>query len=186
MKLPKFTYFPDPLVAGSVKESNELCACCGKQNGYIYTSSYYGDDIGNICPWCIDNGMAAKKYHIHFNAFGDFYTDESDQIHTPFNTFNLSKDIETEISQRTPGFSCFQQEAWKIHCHDGCEFHGLATVKDIQSISDTERQHFMQTNGLSSDDLKAMQNGIPDEFLTYCFKFICRHCNEILLMMDMD
>lgn len=68
MVLPVFKYHPDPLSTGSVIESTVVCKCCGQNKGYIYTSSVYAiEELHNeICPWCIADGSAAKKYGATF------------------------------------------------------------------------------------------------------------------------
>ncbi|WP_326647355.1 CbrC family protein [Streptomyces sp. NBC_01750] len=39
--LPFFRYHPDPLASGSIRASTEVCACCNRSTGWIYTATFY-------------------------------------------------------------------------------------------------------------------------------------------------
>lgn len=180
MNIPKFKYFPDPIKVGSIKESDQTCECCGQKRGYIYTSTMYSSqNVEYLCPWCIHNGKAAKKFDGFFNSFGDM-TDELDD------PYEISEEIALEISSQTPGFASFQEEEWQVHCNDGCEFHGLATVGDLKRISQKEEERLMRISYLDKSELEHLQEGDSSIELDYFFKFKCRHCNEIRFMMDLD
>lgn len=103
MKLPEFIYHPNPLETGSIKESEAQCECCGKVTGYIYSGPAFSevelDDC--ICPWCIANGEAHKKFDVEFTDYdgiGDYGSWEE-----------VTENIKEEISFRTPAFCGWQQ-----------------------------------------------------------------------------
>jgi uncharacterized protein CbrC (UPF0167 family) len=125
MNLPVFKYHPDPISTGSVTQSDANCRCCGEIRGYIYTSSIYcSEDLENeICPWCIADGSAAKK----FNAtFCDDY---------PLNNAGIDASIIQEVTTKTPGYDTWQQDVWLTHCNDACAFLGDASKDDVLSIA---------------------------------------------------
>jgi uncharacterized protein CbrC (UPF0167 family) len=68
--LPVFRYHPDPVASGSVHESREVCACCGVARGYVYAGPVYAvDELDDkICPWCIADGKAHKKFDATFTG----------------------------------------------------------------------------------------------------------------------
>jgi uncharacterized protein CbrC (UPF0167 family) len=71
VELPKFKYHPDPVATGAIKPSEEVCECCNRARGYVYTSTIYAEDeIQFICPWCIADGSAAQKFD---GMFSDDY-----------------------------------------------------------------------------------------------------------------
>lgn len=48
-----------------------------------------------------------------------------------------------EVNLRTPGYISWQQEWWLSHCGDACEFHGDASIQDIESASDSTKQAWL-------------------------------------------
>lgn len=108
MVLPVFKYHPNPLATGSVVESNTMCICCGESRGYIYTSSVYAakELHHKICPWCIADGSAAKKFSA---TFVDSH---------PLYQAGIEESIILEVTTKTPGYDTWQQEIWLSHCSD--------------------------------------------------------------------
>src|SRR5688572_25633883 len=112
MTLPHFTYHPDPLATGCVEPSSKQCICCQKVRGYIYTGPVYTqEDLSNsLCPWCIADGSAYKKFGAEFTdpaGVGDYGSWDP-----------VPQAVIDELVQRTPGFSGWQQERWWTHCGD--------------------------------------------------------------------
>ncbi len=67
MELPKFKYHPDPIKTGAFVKSDKTCESCSTNRGYIYTGSIYcTQNVNSICPWCISDGSAAKKFKATF------------------------------------------------------------------------------------------------------------------------
>ncbi len=102
VELPSFQYHPDPIATGAIKASDEVCECCDKPRGYIYTSTIYAEEeIEFICPWCISDGSAANKYD---GLFSDNY---------PLQESGVSQEAISEVCERTPGYNSWQQEEWQ-------------------------------------------------------------------------
>ena len=69
-----------------------------------------------LCPECIANGEAARKYDGSFQD--DFSLD--DGVNDPEKL--------DELIHRTPGYSGWQQEYWRAHCGDYCAFLGYVCL----------------------------------------------------------
>src|SRR5688572_19854803 len=97
--LPEFHYHPDPIATGNVKPSDKTCQGCGQSRGYIYIASVYAIEELNeaICPWCIADGTAAKKFDA---MFADSH---------PLRQAGVTKQIIEEVTRRTPGYVSWQQ-----------------------------------------------------------------------------
>ncbi len=174
MSFPKFKYHPNPIETGSIEASDATCEVCNQKRGYRITSSIYcKENVDNICPWCVTDGTASKKYR------GEFVADIE-------NWEGLAKEVVDEISTRTVGFSSCQEEIWLTHCNDGCEFHGLAKVEDVRNISEEETQRLVDNSSLSKEDIDLLKKEKSSQELHYLFKFQCRHCSEIKFLEDLD
>lgn len=174
-QLPQFKYHPDPVATGSVTQSPDACACCGKARGYIYTSSVYAEDElwGQLCPWCIADGSAAQK-------FGATFSDDY-----PLVGEGIDQSIIDEVTERTPGFDTWQQEMWLAHCNDACRFLGDATKQDIFDLADG-RGRLVDADEWGSPDFKEMAKYYQPKGSPALYKFQCLHCGEVLYTMDCD
>src|SRR5262245_55079291 len=100
MQPPIFKYNPNAYKLEIIKKENIVCTVCNQQREYVYDGPFYSEeDVENICPWCISDGSAAKKYD------GTFQDEAS------------IEDVDNEIAidevlHRTPGYSAWQQEEW--------------------------------------------------------------------------
>src|SRR5580692_9345664 len=70
--LPVFKYHPDPVATGAFKEDRDTpCLGCSRIRGYIYTGPVFTEGSftldNHLCPWCIADGTAAKKFGATFN-----------------------------------------------------------------------------------------------------------------------
>jgi len=111
-QLPSFRYHPDPLATGSVVRSEDACTVCGQARGFGYDGPVFSaeHDDEPICPWCIADGSAHERFDAEF-------TDYTELEEVP-------REVLDEVTQRTPGFSGWQQEHWLAHCGDACAFVG--------------------------------------------------------------
>src|SRR5690348_16843232 len=119
--LPLFRYHPDPLATGSVRADTDTpCLACSRIRGYIYTGPAYTEKNfileEHLCPWCIADGSAAKRFSATFNDTGQ--------------TDGISDQVRNEIETRTPGFDAWQQEQWLSCCGDAAAFLGHADAKE--------------------------------------------------------
>ena len=173
VELPKFKYHPDPLATEAIKVSDEECECCGKARGYIYNSNIYAEDeIEFICPWCIADGTAAKKFD---GMFSDDY---------PLQEAGISQEIIDEVCLRTPGYNSWQQEVWQTHCSDACEFHGDVEKEEIEKLSGQALESFLKEEMIKKDLWQNILNNYEKGGNPAIYKFVCRKCSEIIYTMD--
>lgn len=180
MKLPHFKYHPDPIATGSVVESDEPCECCGQSRGFRYTGSIYcEDEISDLCPWCIADGSAAAKFNAELTPSdglgrGDYDDEPWDDV---------SAAVVEEVSQRTPGFSGFQEERWWTHCGDAAEFVGLVGDIDRAILETAEAKdfvsHIQKAEEFSAADWERYVSSPNKEHGTATYVFRCRQCRKL-------
>jgi uncharacterized protein CbrC (UPF0167 family) len=62
-ELPFFKYHPNPIATGAITIQSTLCPVCGEKRPYTYVGPFFSvEEVEGICPWCIKNGSAAKKF----------------------------------------------------------------------------------------------------------------------------
>ena len=91
--LPFFKYHPDPLETGSFEEGEEkICPCCGNKSKVYYSSfPYCSENVEYICPTCISNGEAARKFDAEFVQNAEWHGE-------------LDMEKNDELFHRTPGY----------------------------------------------------------------------------------
>jgi uncharacterized protein CbrC (UPF0167 family) len=174
--LPTFRYHPDPLATGSVKASTTACRCCGQARGFIYAASVYARDRlrDSICPWCIADGSAARKFEAMF----------SDDH--PLVKAGVSDQVIEEVTRRTPGFNSWQQETWLSCCGDACEFHGDAPRAELQALQGDDLARTLSDLGWGKQEQhwpQFIQNYRPGGDPAV-YKFVCRHCHITKYAVD--
>lgn len=184
MELPKFKYHPNPIETGAFKTDKEvICDCCGKSTRIYYTKPFYCiEKIDALCPSCIADGKASEKFD---GEFQDYASIEgiSPNPNEP-DTLNNKKACK-EVSQRTPGYSGWQQEVWLSHCDDLCAFLGYVGWEEIKdrlySFADLESD--IKDYNFNIDDLSKYlrNNGSLQGYL-----FQCLHCKKYRLYIDSD
>ena len=102
--LPHFRFHPDPLLSGAVEPSTEPCGVCGQARGFVYTGNCYVEDEfeAQLCPWCIADGSAHRKFGVTFNEVAL----------AP----GIDEAAADEIEERTPGLTCFNPIDWPTCC----------------------------------------------------------------------
>ena len=173
MELPKFKYHHNPIKTGAIEKSDKVCQCCNKARGYIYTSSMYAeDDIDNICPWCISEGLAAKKFD---GAFSDDY---------PLVEAGISQEIIDEVCQRTPGYNSWQQDVWQSHCNDACTFHGDAKKEELLALKEDALEEFLKAQFIEPKIWKGILEDYEEGGNPAVYKFVCTKCSKVIYTMD--
>jgi len=166
--LPRFPYHPNPVATGSVTTSDELCACCGQERGWVYTGPLYAADApdSGICPYCIAFGKAAERYDATF----------ADGIEG-----DVPDDVVTAVLRRTPGFPARRSPYWLAHCGDGAEFLGFAGAEELERYPDAVEHLRRQWPDEHVDGfLTALdKDGGPTAYL-----FRCRVCATHLAYAD--
>jgi len=173
MELPKFKYHPDPVKTGSFIKSDEICECCKEKKGYIYYGTLFADeDIEYLCPWCIKNGDAYKKFSVEFvdpNAIGDY--GQLSQV---------SDEIKYELSHLTPSFYGWQEIRWWTHCNDASAFLGLFGKNELEALNDNALINQLKSE-ISLDDLTWTEYydllAVDDSPTAYVFQ--CIHCKKL-------
>jgi len=173
--LPPFTYHPNPVATGAVKESSATCGCCGKPRGYAYVGPSYGtaNRHATICPWCIADGSAAAKLDVSF-------AEMDHQLGA-----GVPPHVVEEIQLRTPGYESWQGEAWLAHCGDACEFHGDASEMDVRNASDETKNQWIAAYDQDDASWSEVTDGYRPRGDLALYKFICRHCGAVLFGWDM-
>jgi uncharacterized protein CbrC (UPF0167 family) len=171
--LPFFKYHPNPLQTESIKVSDETCLCCDQKRGYLYNSSLYTRQKidGSVCPWCIADGSAAKKFE---GAFSDNFNLIENRIQDK---------IIDEVTKRTPSYNSWQQEVWLTHCQDACAFYGDVDAREIKNLDEETFQRFRFESEMKEDVLKSIIESYPYGS-TCIYKFVCLHCGERKYHLD--
>ncbi len=173
--LPSFRYHPNPLATGAVSPSAKVCICCSQARGYIYVGPVYStNDLDeSLCPWCISDGSAATKLDA---SFADSY---------PLHKAGVPENVIEEVNLRTPGYVSWQQEYWLSHCNDACEFHGDATVEDVETASQETKQYWLEEYKQDEAGWKFATDGYQPGGDSALYKFVCRHCGQVLFGWDL-
>lgn len=177
-KLPFFKYHPNPLKTGAfLKDKTVICDCCEKETDVYYRGPFYSsEDIEYLCPECIINGEAAKKFK---GEFQDKY-----------NIGKVSdKNKIDELIHKTPGYTGWQQEYWLAHCDDFCAFIdyvGTDELKNMKILEEVIKNGNIKSGEKWSEEqiklIKNMRNG--GNIQGYLFK--CLHCKKNFLYIDVD
>ena len=173
MEFPSFKYHPNPILTGAITESDEVCECCEQSRGYVYTSTLYSpEEVDFICPWCIADGSAAKKFD---GMFSDDY---------PLQDAGVPQEVITEVCERTPGYSSWQQEVWQSHCDTACEFHGDAKKEELSTLSGEALERFLRTEMIKPEVWENILEHYEKGGNPAVYKFRCPKCSEIVYSMD--
>jgi len=171
--IPKFRYHPNPLATGAFEESEEgvICDCCGKTTHIYYEAPFYAvEDIDYLCPTCIANGDAAKKFDGSFQD--DYSVDDVED----------SKKLD-ELIYRTPGYCGWQQEYWRAHCGDFCAYLGRVGAVELKALGIMDE---VLDDPMWDDVQKEMIKESVNGGHLQCYLFQCLHCKKHLLWLDFD
>jgi len=191
-EFPKFRFHPNPIANYVIKESDTECPVCHQKTGYGYSVPFYTTaDVENLCPWCIANGEAAKKYNGEFQGTETIETampqfDENGQ-YCGHSKPQIPEDELDELIHRTPGYFAWQQEEWLVHCNSPCAFIGYVgwnEIKDqLDRFIDIEKdcQRFNDKWGITELSENLFNGSSCQGYL-----FECIHCHGYRLCMDYD
>ena len=123
-ELPSFRYFPDPLGNGCIVARDATCPCCGETRSHIYSGPIYAvENIHEVCPWCIADGSAARRWSASFND-------------TEGAADSVPPEVLREIDERTPGYSSWQGNRWLFAQDDAMVFVGEVDGKALLEDGD--------------------------------------------------
>lgn len=177
--LPEFRYHPDPVATGVVvRDEDAPCLSCNRIRGYIYDGPVMSERFHHLthclCPWCIADGSAARRFGAEFADSGTME--------------GVSQAVREEIAQRTPGFFSWQESVWLSCCGDGAEFLGAAGSKELKlqfpEAVKAVRQHLKDDFDLSGADLKEFMDALSKDDQPTAYIFRCRRCREYLAYVD--
>ena len=172
---PHFRYHRNVLHTGAVIRSSDVCPVCKKKRGYAYFSEVFTEDDEEhhgLCPWCIQDGSAARK----FNGFAP----------DPYEFENIEQSRVDELTKRTPLMETFQDIIWPTHCDDFYEFIDYIWQWDDLVSRGIEKEiieDLKENSDYSVDDLK---DGLGSDSCMRSYLFRCLHCGKHHLYVDLD
>ncbi|MCC7064395.1 MAG: CbrC family protein [Planctomycetes bacterium] len=118
--LPKFRFHPEPLLSGAIETSDAECGVCGQTRGFVYAGPCYVEDDfdAQLCPWCIADGSAHRKFGVTFH-----------ELELPP---EIEVEVLDEIEERTPGITSFNPVEWPVCCKAPMAYLEPAGKKEIQ------------------------------------------------------
>ena len=181
MELPKFRYSPNAYQINVFKEAEGICSVCNQSRNIRYESSFYCiEEPDYICPWCIADGSAARKYN------GAFNDDAGIEVPPGYGTDDeITRSFEEKllvVAERTPSYVSWQQEVWLSHCNEPCAFIGYADNEIIKPILH-ELEADIENTGYDKDLIKEHLSK-EGSLVGYLFK--CFHCGVHRLHVDSD
>lgn len=172
--LPVFRYHPYPMETGAFQESAEgvICDCCEQITHIFYEAPFFAvETIKHLCPDCIADGRAAKKFDGIFQD--DSCVDEG--VNDP--------DKLDELISRTPGYCGWQQGYWRAHCGDYCAFLGYVGAKELRALNLLEE--VLDDSSWNNQEKEMIQESMNGGHLQ-CYLFQCLHCQKHLIWIDCD
>jgi uncharacterized protein CbrC (UPF0167 family) len=173
--LPDFPYHPDPVATGSIEPGETECVACDRARGWVYVGPVFSvDELSDcLCPWCIADGSAAKKFDATFTDVWGVPADVPAQV-------------VAQVTQRTPGFSGWQQERWMYHCGDACAFLGRAGYRDLEDLPDALEvlRHEHDDFEWTTEQTEEYLTGLDPEGQPTAYLFRCRACGAHLAYSD--
>jgi len=178
---PTFRYHPDPVATGQVCVSAVACRCCGQDRGWVYVGPVYGpatsDQLDDaLCPWCIAEGFAAERFGVSFTDVGWGVPE------------GVQASVLAELSERTPGFTGWQQDHWLYHCDDATAYVGMADYARLQAHPNALEMllHENDEFGWSTQNSEAWVESMSIDDSPTAYLFRCLHCGVDLAYADMD
>ena len=170
--LPHFIYHPDPLATGAfVEGETKVCPSCGKESNVYYDLiPYCIDNIENLCPFCIANGLAAKKFDAEFvqDAEGQGELDpEKDQL----------------LFCQTPGYSSWQGENWLSCCQDYCAYLGTVGTRELKAMGIAEQ---VLADYEERGEYQDIEEYLVKDGSLCGYLFRCLHCQKYQIWVDAD
>ena len=138
-------------------------------------SVYSTNDLDHaLCPWCIADGSAASKLDA---AFGELFGKHRASV---------SEAVASEVNLRTPGYVSWQGEFWLSHCGDACEFHGDASPADVADATAETKKAWTEEYEQDEEGWLLATDGYRPAGNSALYKFVCRHCRQVLFGWDLS
>ena len=170
--LPHFIYHPDPLATGAFVEGEaKVCPSCGKKSNVYYNLlPYCIDNIENLCPFCIANGLAAEKFDAEFVQDAEW----SGQT-------NPEKD--KLLFCQTPGYSSWQGENWLSCCQDQCAYLGTGGTRELMDMGIAEQ---VLADYEERGEYQDIEGYLVKDGSLCGYLFRCLHCQKYQIWVDAD
>lgn len=172
--LPFFKYNPNAYKLGIIKKEPTNCPSWGQKREYIYDGPFYStEEIEGICPWCVKDGSASKKFNGEFQDSGS--CDSVDKM-----------EYLDELIHNTPGYHGIQQEAWLSHCGDFCAFTEYVGWKDISSLKEELASDIGQIKEEYNFSQQDLERNLVKKGSLQGYLFQCLHCKKHSLAVDTE
>jgi uncharacterized protein CbrC (UPF0167 family) len=177
--LPQFRYYRDPFSDGTFRPDPDIpCLGCSRLRGYVYTGPVYTEKNfileDHLCPWCIADGTAAKRFGAIFNDAGTMD--------------DVSEEVRKEIEERTPGFHTWQDWGWLTCCEDATQYLGAAGAKELKRDFPDAIPAVMallaEDYDLSGKAAREFFDALSKDDQPTAYIFQCTHCHNYLPSVD--
>lgn len=175
MNYLQFKYHPNAYKLDLFVEEDGICSVCNEERSLKYTASFYSvEDPEYICPYCIADGRAAKKYDGSFNDYCGIEGVSPDPNDPPS---VIPREMLLEICERTPSYFSWQQEVWLSHCNEPCAFIDYADTKTIEPYRE---EILSELDSISEETLEYLSK--DGDCVGYLFQ--CIQCGKHKLHVD--
>jgi uncharacterized protein CbrC (UPF0167 family) len=175
-ELPDFRYHPDPVGTGSVVAVNVTCVGCEQLRPYTYAGPVYAEEEleDALCPWCIADGTAARRFAAQFADVSWAVPDDVPEAATD------------EVLHRTPGFAGWQQERWLHHCGDAAAFLGAVGAAEVADPPDALEalRNEGRASGWPADQIDRYMAALTKDGQPTAYLFRCLVCGVHLAYSD--
>lgn len=177
---PHFPYFPDAYALVFEEEAG-VCSVCGQARNCRYTGSFYAvDEPDYLCPWCIADGSAARKYE---GCFTDDYCIEGVSPNPADPPSTIPTNLLRAITDKTPTYHSWQQQTWLSHCNQPCVFLGYADKTTLAPFADEVLPDLKAFNAKDYEWL--LEHLSKDGNIVGCL-FACKCCGQHRLHIDLS
>ena len=179
MDLPVFRYSPNAYHINVFKEEPGECSICNQARQIKYTASFYSVERPDyICPWCIADGSAAKKYGGEFNFYDDIEGISADPATVVHNS--IPAELARQLVERTPSYIAWQARVWLSHCGEPCAFVDYVDWETVEQY-ETELIADIENLGCGVDFIKA---NLSKDGRVVGYLFECLQCGTHRLHAD--
>jgi len=141
-----------------------------ESNVYYDLIPYCIDNIENLCPFCIANGLAAEKFDAEFVQDAEW----SEQT-------NPEKD--KLLFCQTPGYSSWQGENWLSCCQDYCAYLGTVGTKELKEMGVAEQ---VLADYEERGEYQDIEEYLVKDGSLCGYLFRCLHCQKYQIWVDAD
>ena len=99
---------------------------------------------------------------------------------------DVSEAVIAEVSQRTPGFTAWQQEQWFTCCSDAAAFMGRAGRKELKSLYPEAIESLRENYGLDGEEWDEVYEALHKDGSPTAYVFKCLHCGKYGAYYDND